>query len=85
TDNKYHADYKYLVAVETGYRMFATTDSRVYLNVIGDKAMELSRELRGDEYMGKQFRWGTADRFLMTTVWLDHDFSALEKEAVTNY
>uniref|UniRef100_F1KR83 Location of vulva defective 1 n=1 Tax=Ascaris suum TaxID=6253 RepID=F1KR83_ASCSU len=68
-DNKYHADYKYLVAVETGYRMFATTDSRIHLNVIGDKAMELSRELCGDEDMGRQFRWGTTDRFLMTTVW----------------
>lgn len=33
-DNKYHADYKYLVAVETGYRMFATTDSRVCLKFL---------------------------------------------------
>ncbi|VDM45381.1 unnamed protein product [Toxocara canis] len=68
-DNMYHADYKYLVAVETGYRMFATTDSKVLMNVIGDKGMEVARELYGDEEMGKQFRWGTTDRFLMTTVW----------------
>lgn len=30
-DNKFHSEYKYLIAVETGYKMFATTDSHVRL------------------------------------------------------
>lgn len=69
----------------TVHKLIMISGFQIHLNVIGDKAMELSRELCGDEDMGRQFRWGTTDRFLMTTVWLDHDFSVIEEEAVTNY
>ncbi|CAD6198634.1 unnamed protein product [Caenorhabditis auriculariae] len=50
--DNYPADgYMYILAVETGYRMFATTDSQ------SDQ----------DEEWGQPFTWGTTSRFLMTT------------------
>uniref|UniRef100_A0A0N5AZ61 PLAT domain-containing protein n=1 Tax=Syphacia muris TaxID=451379 RepID=A0A0N5AZ61_9BILA len=70
-DNHYNT-YFYMIAVQTGYRMFATTDSNVnfkivFINLIGTSGSTLARKLKSKSKMGEQFRWGTTERFVMAT------------------
>uniref|UniRef100_A0A1I7UCH3 PLAT domain-containing protein n=1 Tax=Caenorhabditis tropicalis TaxID=1561998 RepID=A0A1I7UCH3_9PELO len=69
SDNEPHDGYMYVIAVETGYRMFATTDSTICFNLSGNEGDQIFRSFKsvedGDwEY---PFSWGTTDRFVMTT------------------
>ncbi|CAJ0562445.1 unnamed protein product, partial [Mesorhabditis spiculigera] len=86
-DNHRNDTYPYVVCVETGYAMFAQTDSGVFINIEGSEGTELRRKLYTDgEIVGTKrlFRWGHTDRFIMTThrslgdlstirLWIDHE------------
>ncbi|KAK6026106.1 hypothetical protein OSTOST_07977, partial [Ostertagia ostertagi] len=57
--------YYYIVMVETGYRMCASTDSKVFITIYGTDADEVSRELKTIhiERNSSIFSWGTSARF----------------------
>ncbi|KAK6026105.1 hypothetical protein OSTOST_07976 [Ostertagia ostertagi] len=59
--------YYYIVMVETGYRMCASTDSKVFITIYGTDADEVSRELKTIhiERNSSIFSWGTSARFLL--------------------
>ncbi|XGW25699.1 hypothetical protein V3C99_006813 [Haemonchus contortus] len=63
--------YYYIVMVETGYRMCASTDSRVFITIYGSDADEVAREL-GTSHVKRNssiFSWGISARFLLRTPW----------------
>ncbi len=92
-DNNCMNAYKYLVIAETGYRMYSSTDSNVldslvasannvqiFFNVTGTDGEEYGRQMAGSDDQVDVFRWGTTNRFLMTTPWC----GKLENDAYLN-
>ncbi|EGT56350.1 hypothetical protein CAEBREN_09695 [Caenorhabditis brenneri] len=69
SDNEPHDGYMYIIAVETGYRMFATTDSTICFNLSGNEGDQIFRSFKSEEDGDWEypFSWGTTDRFVMTT------------------
>ncbi|KAF8373527.1 lov-1 [Pristionchus pacificus] len=68
TDNYPLDTYKYIVVVDTGFKMFATTDSEIHVNIVGEEWEALNRTLKGgNERIPLGLKWGTTERFLMTT------------------
>ncbi|CAJ0603330.1 unnamed protein product [Cylicocyclus nassatus] len=63
--------YHYIVAVETGYRMYAGTDSRIFITLYGTEADEMTRELSSPLFDKNSavFTWGSTARFLLKTPW----------------
>ncbi|TKR75749.1 hypothetical protein L596_016994 [Steinernema carpocapsae] len=76
-DNRPFDHYQYVITVQTGYRMFSTTDSRVFFNVTGTQSEEIGRQMVGEMSKIKSFQWGATDRFLMTTRWSLGDLHTL--------
>ncbi|KAL6738665.1 hypothetical protein Aduo_012189 [Ancylostoma duodenale] len=70
-DNSNADLYHYAVAVETGYRMYAGTDSKIYVTLYGTEADEAARELSSSRISKNSsvFNWGTTARFLLKTPW----------------
>ncbi|KAK6750642.1 hypothetical protein RB195_002551 [Necator americanus] len=70
-DNSKADLYHYVVATETGYRMCAGTDSKVYITLYGTEADEMARELSTNHIAKNSslFNWGTTPRFLLRTPW----------------
>uniref|UniRef100_A0A0N5AYW7 Apolipophorin n=1 Tax=Syphacia muris TaxID=451379 RepID=A0A0N5AYW7_9BILA len=84
-EDNYYNTYFYMIAVQTGYCMFASTDSNmkyhsaiqyhlksdlskpIFINLIGTSGATLARKLKSKSKMGEQFRWGTTERFIMST------------------
>ncbi|PAV92532.1 hypothetical protein WR25_00454 [Diploscapter pachys] len=72
-------EYMYMLVVETGYRMFATSNSKISFNLTGTSAEEVARCFDNDldESNGLPFTWGKTTRFLMTTPWSLGDLTYL--------
>uniref|UniRef100_A0A8R1I7J7 PLAT domain-containing protein n=1 Tax=Caenorhabditis japonica TaxID=281687 RepID=A0A8R1I7J7_CAEJA len=69
SDNEPNDGYMYVLAVETGYRMFATTDSSISFNLSGTEGDQIFRSFNSEEDGDWEFPfiWGTTSRFVMTT------------------
>ncbi|VDP44293.1 unnamed protein product [Heligmosomoides polygyrus] len=70
-DNTIGDLYHYVVMVETGYRMCATTDSKIFITLYGTDADEVARELSSARVVKNSdvFVWGTSARFLLKAPW----------------
>ncbi|KIH53461.1 PLAT/LH2 domain protein [Ancylostoma duodenale] len=77
-DNSNADLYHYAVAVETGYRMYAGTDSKIYVTLYGTEADEAARELSSSRISKNSsvFNWGTTARSLgeirYLRIWVDN-------------
>ncbi|KAJ1370765.1 hypothetical protein KIN20_032570 [Parelaphostrongylus tenuis] len=70
-DNMIEDLYHYVVVLETGYRIFAGTDSKVFISLYGSEADELVRECSTELRSNyASFNWGSSTRFLLKTPWL---------------